>query len=165
MLLIHSWLYYICFVYSTAFMGLCVCALISSLFLYIASIHSWENLMCYWMIFIQIYCIENINSADYDWLMIMFDCEYLFVYLYEWMSIEPVHIYDCERKRARVHSFIFHFSRACTVYTIHITHTYIYLPQLVILISDVEKSRFSRVIFSLSLNHHPGLNAKSKAIE
>lgn len=83
--------------------------------------HSWENLMCYWMIFIQIYCIENINSADYDWLMIMFDCVFVWLFVCSFVCANvPVHLWLRTQMCTCTH-FYAPFSRSCTVCT-HIYH-------------------------------------------
>lgn len=94
---------------------------------FIASTHSWENLMCYWTVFIQISCIGNINSADYDWLMILFVCLF---------ACWCLCIYDC----VRVHCTI--LSAYTVVYIPFLKRVHTYLLQLVILISDVGISLF-----------------------
>lgn len=94
--------------------ALCVvmCVRATAHFFYIASIHSWENLMCYSMIFIQIHCVENINSADYDWLMIMLDCVFVCLFVGMYGAGVPMHLWLGMWTRARVQFYRLHFSRA-----------------------------------------------------
>lgn len=117
-------------------MWVCVCS--RAHFFNIASIHSWENLMCYWMIFIQIYCIENINSADYDWLMIVFDC--LFVCL---LMCECACAFMIVNANVHVHTFMLHFLARI--------HTRMPCAHIFTTISDIDIGYVQKSLFLSSL--------------